>query len=284
MLRVDALGAPSLGPAGDPVNVISLQGIKKSFGTVSVLNGVSFEVQAGERVSLLGPGGCGKSTILKILLGLMPPDEGAVSLMGVDMSTADEPARQVVLRKVGMAFQQGALFDFMTVRENLLFAMENMTQLDGPAMEDRLKRLLAGVKLGRTENMFPYELSGGMQRRVGIARALCTEPQVAIFDEPTAGLDPVTSTIILNMILELGGKSEEHSQMVVTSNVELGIRFAERVIVINDGIVVADGLWRELLLTGPDWVKHFLGVRFIGLDLDYAHELKLPPEFIAQHW
>ena len=269
---------------GEPVNVISLSGIKKSFGTVNILNDISFEVEAGERVSLLGPGGCGKSTILKILLGLMPPDEGQVTLMGVDMAKADEHQRQEVLRKVGMAFQQGALFDFMTVRENLIFAMENMTDLDAAAMDKRLKHLLAGVKLGRTENMFPFELSGGMQRRVGIARALCTEPIVAIFDEPTAGLDPVTSTIILNMILELGGKGEEHSQMVVTSNVELGIRFADRVIVVNDGTVVADGLWRELLLTGTEWVKHFLGVRFIGLDLDYAHELKLPPEFIAQHW
>jgi phospholipid/cholesterol/gamma-HCH transport system ATP-binding protein len=264
--------------------VISLTGIKKSFGAVTILNDITFSIEPGERVSLLGPGGSGKSTILKILLGLMPPDAGTVSVMDTDMVTASEQEKQNVLRRVGMAFQQGALFDFMTVRENLIFAMENMTDLKSDKMDERLKRLLAGVKLGRTENMFPFELSGGMQRRVGIARALCTEPILAIFDEPTAGLDPVTSTIILNMILELGGKSEEHAQMVVTSNVELGIRFAERVIVVNDGVVVADGLWRDLLITGPDWVKHFLGVRFIGLDLDYAHELKLPEAFIAQHW
>lgn len=264
--------------------MISMHGVRMSFGSVSLLDDITFEVAKGERVSLIGPGGCGKSTILKILLGLLTPDAGDVRLMDTDMVAADEDERQRVLRRVGMAFQQGALFDFMTVRENLIFAMENMTDMDGPAMDQRLKDLLQGVKLGRTANMYPFELSGGMQRRVGIARALCTNPVVAIFDEPTSGLDPVTSTIILNMILALAGTGAETSQMVVTSNVEIGIRFADRLIVVNEGRVVADGPWRELLLTGPDWVRHFLGVRFIGLDLEYAHELHLPKEFIDKHW
>jgi phospholipid/cholesterol/gamma-HCH transport system ATP-binding protein len=264
--------------------VISIRNVALSFGATPLLKDVTFEVKKGERVSLIGPGGCGKSTILKILLGLIKPDRGDVELMGTHMETAAEEERQVTLRRVGMAFQQGALFDFMTVRENLLFAMENMTDMSYADMEGRVKELLVGVKLGRTAQMFPYELSGGMQRRVGIARALCTSPVVAIFDEPTSGLDPVTSTIILNMILALGGQSDEHAQMVVTSNVEIGIRFADRLIVVNEGRVVADGPWRELLLTGPEWVRHFLGVRFIGLDLEYAHELKLPQGFIDKHW
>jgi phospholipid/cholesterol/gamma-HCH transport system ATP-binding protein len=261
-----------------------MRGVKMSFGDEPLLTDVTFNVAAGERVSLVGPGGCGKSTILKILLGLLAPEAGEVELMGLDMCKAAEREKQAVLRKVGMAFQQGALFDFMTVRENLVFAMENMTEMDAGEMDRTLTRLLQGVKLGRTESMFPYELSGGMQRRVGIARALCTSPVCAIFDEPTSGLDPVTSTIILNMILDLAGGSGEHAQMVVTSNVEIGIRFAPRLLVVHEGRIVADGDWRELLLRGPEWVRHFLGVRFIGLDLEYARELKLPDEFIAQHW
>jgi phospholipid/cholesterol/gamma-HCH transport system ATP-binding protein len=151
-------------------------------------------------------------------------------------------------------------------------------------MDGRVRELLDGVKLGRTAGMYPFELSGGMQRRVGIARALCTQPQMAIFDEPTSGLDPVTSTIILNMILALSGSGQDHAQLIVTSNVEIGIRFADRLIVLNEGRVVADGPWRELLMSGPNWVRHFLGVRFIGLDLDYAYELKLPQAFIDAHW
>jgi phospholipid/cholesterol/gamma-HCH transport system ATP-binding protein len=261
-----------------------MHGVKMSFGGVTLLNDISFTIQAGERVSLVGPGGCGKSTILKILLGLLHPDSGSVELMGTDMVTASEREKQEILRSVGMAFQQGALFDFMTVRDNLLFAMDNMTTLDTEEKDRRIKHLLGAVKLGRTENMYPFELSGGMQRRVGIARALCTKPVIAIFDEPTSGLDPVTSTIILNMILDLAEGREDNAQMVVTSNVEIGIRFADRLIVVNDGVVAADGPWRELLLTGPEWVRHFLGVRFIGLDLEYAHELKLPEEFIRKHW
>lgn len=264
--------------------MISMRGVRMSFNGVTLLDDITFDIDQGERVSLIGPGGCGKSTILKILLGLLKPDAGEVRLMDTDMVNASEDERQVVLRKVGMAFQQGALFDFMTVRENLIFAMENMTDMNMAAMDQRLKDLLQGVKLGRTENMYPFELSGGMQRRVGIARALCTSPVVAIFDEPTSGLDPVTSTIILNMILALAGTGAETSQMVVTSNVEIGIRFADRLIVVNEGRVVADGPWRQLLLTGPEWVRHFLGVRFIGLDLEYAHELQLPQEFIDKHW
>lgn len=264
--------------------LISLKNVKMSFGDITILKDISFSVKEGERMAMVGPGGCGKSTILKILLGLMDPDAGEVRMLDTDMVNASADKKLLTLRRVGMAFQQGALFDFMTVRQNLMFAMENMTDMLPDQREDKSRNLLDGVKLGRTGNMFPHELSGGMQRRVGIARALCTEPTVAIFDEPTAGLDPVTSTIILNMILDLGGDSTRGCQMVVTSNVEIGIRFADRLIVVNEGTVVADGPWRELLLTGPDWVKHFLSVRLIGLDLAYAKELDLPPAFVEEHW
>jgi ABC-type transporter Mla maintaining outer membrane lipid asymmetry ATPase subunit MlaF len=162
--------------------------------------------------------------------------------------------------------------------------MENMTDFGKEEMEQKIRFLLDGVKLAKTYNMYPHELSGGMQRRVGIARALCTEPVVAIFDEPTSGLDPVTSTIILNMIDDLVGTDEGQTSLVVTTNVEIGIRYADRVIMVNDGKVAADGPWRELLLDGPEWVRNFLAVRLIGLDLAYAQELDLPGKFIDQHW
>jgi len=274
--------------------MISLRNIRKSFGDAHILRDISISVAPGERVSLLGPGGCGKSTILKIALGLMAPDSGDVELRGHDMMAARESLKRQILRRVGMAFQQGALFDFMTVRENLIFAMEHMTDLSPAAMDEKIRELLAGVKLGRTENMFPWELSGGMQRRVGIARALATVPEVAIFDEPTSGLDPVTSTIILNMIHELGGRKEtgtgesgdapHRALLIATSNVEIAIRFADRVILVNNGVVAADGPWREMMVDGPEWVRHFLGVRLIGLDRDYVTGLDLPEKFIAAHW
>jgi phospholipid/cholesterol/gamma-HCH transport system ATP-binding protein len=265
--------------------VISLKGVKKSFGSDVLLEDISFTVEPGERISLLGPGGCGKTTILKIILGLLNPDGGSVELMGKDMlAMSSDTERRQVLRKVGMAFQQGALFDFMTVRENLFFAMEHMTDFSAEEMDRRVKELLQAVKIGRTEQQYPFELSGGMQRRVGIVRALATDPVVAFFDEPTAGLDPVTSTIILNMIRDLAGKTAEQALVVATSNVEIAIRFADRVVIVHEGRVVADGAWRDLIVNGPEWVRHFLSVRLIGLDEEYARELDLPGQFIDRYW
>lgn len=264
--------------------MISVSNVSKAFGRISLLEDVSFSLAAGEKASLLGPGGCGKSTVLKIILGLLAPDVGDVTLLGTHMATATEEERRVTLKQVGMAFQQGALFDFMTVTENLSFAIEHMTDLAPDKMNERIKYLLDGVKLGKTGGQFPYELSGGMQRRVGIARALATEPKVAIFDEPTAGLDPVTSTIILNMILDLGKAAPDTTALIATSNVEIAMRFSERVILIYNGTVVADGPWPELLMRGPEWVRTFLSIRLIGLDYDYAKGLNLPKEFLEKNW
>lgn len=266
------------------MSMISLRHVKKRFGNVDLLRDITFDVHEGQKISLLGPGACGKSTILKIILGILPPDSGDVTLLGCDMARGSEDEKQKTLRHVGMAFQQGALFDYMTVADNLNFAMENMTDLPREEMDRRITDLLKTVKLPRTRTMYPYELSGGMQRRVGVARALSTSPDVAIFDEPTSGLDPVTSTIILNMINELMPLSTGKAMIVSTSSVEIAIRFADRVVMINEGRVVADGPWRELIVSGPDWVRHFLSVRLIGLDIDYARELGLPPKFIEQHW
>jgi phospholipid/cholesterol/gamma-HCH transport system ATP-binding protein len=131
--------------------------------------------------------------------------------------------------------------------------------------------------------MFPFELSGGMQRRVGLARAMCTDPELALFDEPTAGLDPVTSTIILNMISDMGAKRDQNTLVIATSNVEIAFRFARRLILINEGKVHADGDWADLLMNGDEWTRYFLGVRFKGLSKDYLQGLKLPEKFIESN-
>lgn len=265
--------------------MIRLSHVAKGFHGHKVLSDISFSISPGEKVSLVGPGGCGKTLILKILLGLESQDQGEVELMGQDMLQEKDPEVMEVRKKVGMAFQQGGLFDFMTVKENLFFAMEHMTAYTPDYMLQQVRSLLAAVKLSRTENMYPHELSGGMKRRVGIARALCTDPRVAIFDEPTSGLDPVTSTIILNMIDELAlSRQEEKTLMISTSNVEIAIRFAKRIILIRGGVVAADGDWTELLLSSDPWVQNFLGVRFIGLDIDYVKGLGLPESFINRYW
>ena len=123
-----------------------------------------------------------------------------------------------------------------------------------------------------------------MQRRVGIARALSIQPKISIFDEPTSGLDPVTSTIILNMISDLAKDVEDSTQIILTSNVEIAIRFSRRLVIINESKVVADGDWHDLIVNGSDWVKNFLSLRLIGLDKSYAKGLNLPDSFYNQHW
>ena len=170
--------------------MIECRNLCKSFADNNVIAGVSFLVPAGERVSLVGPGGCGKTTVLKLLLGVLAPDEGEAKILDKSLVNGTDEVRKKTLQQVGMAFQQGGLFDFMTVGDNLAFAMEHMTDLSQQQMQEVSQRLLQAVKLARAMDLFPYELSGGMQRRVGIARALCTDPKVAIFDEPTSGLDP----------------------------------------------------------------------------------------------
>lgn len=264
--------------------MIRFEKVSKNYGSQSVLNNVDFEIKPGERLSLIGPGSSGKTTLLKVLLGLEIPDSGNAFLFGTNMSHSEDSVKEATLRRVGMAFQQGGLFDFMTVRENLFFAMEHMTDMSSSDMEETLTKLLGGVKLPWTAPMFPHELSGGMKRRIGIVRALCTKPEIAIFDEPTAGLDPVTSTIILNMIKELSASSGDTTQLVATSNVEIAIRFADRILILKDGKIEADGSWRELLLEGSPWVQKFLSVRLIGLDIEYAKGLNLPDTFIKKYW
>ena len=260
--------------------MISLTTIRKSFGALRVLQGIDLQITSGERVSLIGAGGCGKTTVLKIIVGLTAPDVGAVEIMQTQQGSKNWSK---VLKKIGVAFQRGGLFDFMTVEQNLLFAMHRMTNFDRQKMDEKVSFLLESVKLQRARDFFPHQLSGGMQRRVGIARALSIDPTIAIFDEPTSGLDPVTSTVILNMILSLC-TNPQSVLLVATSNVETAIRFADRIVVINEGQVVADGSWRELLLSGSAWVRHFLSVRLVGLDIQAAKSLQLPDVFIKQHW
>ena len=264
--------------------MISCEGVHKSYGSFQLLRNITFHIKKGEKVSMIGPGGCGKTTLLKLLLGLVPFEGGHTSILGTDMQNSKRYIQNEIFKKIGVSFQNGGLFDFMTVEENLNFAMIHMTEKNELTRMETIKTLLSAVKLPGTEKLYPHELSGGMKRRVGIARALATDPLVALFDEPTSGLDPVTSTIILEMISNLATQKEGMTLLVATSNVEIAIRFADRIIIVHNGKVIADGPWRSLLIEGSDWVKHFLSVRLIGLDLEYARDLNLPDEFIEKHW
>lgn len=192
--------------------------------------------------------------------GILEADAGQVEVLGKEIAKLEKSERSEHLRKIGFAFQQGALFDFMTVRENILFAMENMSSYPPHEMEERVFKFLEEVNLPAAGRKMPSELSGGMRRRVGIVRALVTDPELALLDEPTAGLDPVTSTVVIDMIHRLAEQTKS-TLVCVTSSVEVAFTFARTVAVMRDGAIAAQGEWDELNGSGDAWLRDFLGKR-----------------------
>lgn len=252
--------SPESPRAADAPIVVRVDGLCKSFDGKPLLKDLSLTLREGEHLSVLGPGGCGKSTLLKSMLGIIPSDAGTIEILGKNVAELDKKERNDLLKRVGMAFQMGALFDFMTVRENVLFAMENMTKLSRMEMEERVIEMLESVNLPTASRKLPSELSGGMRRRVGIVRALATDPKLALLDEPTAGLDPVTTAVVINMIHRLASRLKG-TLVCVTSSVEVAFTFSERVALLKDGGIIGQGTWEELHALGDPWITHFLDVR-----------------------
>lgn len=240
--------------------LMELSNIDKSFGTDPLLREICFKIQKGERLTILGPGGSGKSTLLKLIMGLIPPNQGTVKIFGESIYDLRPKDRQKLLKRVSMAFQLGGLFDFMTVRENILFAMENMTSMGEVEMEERVVDFLQAVKLPFAAGRLPSELSGGMRRRVGIVRAMATHPQLVLLDEPTAGLDPVTSSVVIHMIHSIADRIGT-TCLCVTSSVEVAFTFSTRVAILRDSQLGNFLSWNEHFQQNDAWVDHFLQVR-----------------------
>jgi len=240
-----------------PEEILVLKDVVKTFGQHRVLDGVSLTVSEGERLSLIGESTSGKSVLFKVIVGLIQPDSGEVLVFGRDMARIGENEKRRVLKDVEMQFQSGALFDSMTVRENLAFVLDEANGRPGAEKARIIEDLLRGVSLWAAKDKYPYELSGGMQKRVAVARALCTFPRLALFDEPAAGLDPVTSVRIVQMLKSL--LTEHHmTVLAATTSVHLARQFSERFVLLNKGRVHADGLWSDLLAQGDDYTKKFL--------------------------
>jgi phospholipid/cholesterol/gamma-HCH transport system ATP-binding protein len=237
--------------------VIKVENLQKCFGARKILSGVNFEVREGETIVIMGGSGCGKSTLLKILIGLLNPDEGNAFILGHDMASASEDGKNKIRKSFGMLFQGSALFNSLSVGENIALPLKEHTSLDDSIIQIIVKVKLELVGLTGFESLRPYEISGGMKKRVALARAIALDPKIVFYDEPGAGLDPITARVIDHLILDLTKKLNMTS-VVVTHEMESAFRIADRMIVLQKGQVVACGAPEEIRSSEHPYVKQFI--------------------------
>jgi len=231
--------------------VIEIKDLVKRFGDQTVLDGVNLEVRQGEIVVVMGGSGCGKSTTLRHMIGSLTPNEGTVKLFGKDMATLNDAERNDVRKKFGILFQSGALFNSMTVADNVALILEEHTSLDGSIIDMMVKIKLELVDLREAANKYPSQISGGMKKRAGLARALALDPKILFYDEPSAGLDPVTSAAIDQLMMDLTQKLGVAS-VVVTHEMDSAFTIADRMVMLHKGRVLMNDR-REAFEELRDW-------------------------------
>jgi phospholipid/cholesterol/gamma-HCH transport system ATP-binding protein len=229
---------PAEAPPAQPV--IRVRGLVKRFEGRAVLDGIELDVFPGETLVIMGGSGCGKSTLLRCLIGTFAPDEGTVEMFGMDLAELDEEQMDEIRKRFGILFQSGALFNSMTVGENVAMPLVEHTDLDEDTIGIMVKIKLEQVSLRPAEDRYPSEISGGMKKRAGLARAVSLDPEILFYDEPSAGLDPVTSAEIDQLILDLTGKLGVTS-VVVTHEMDSAFRIADRMVMLDKGRILHAG-------------------------------------------
>jgi len=224
---------------------IQASDLHKAFGEQVVLKGLSFSVAKGETLAVIGRSGTGKSVLLRLLIGLELPDSGSIRIQDKEVTTLRNEELSETRKKVGYLFQQGALYDSLTVAENVAFPMERHSKLNGSEIKAKVQELLSAVGLEEHAGKLPSDISGGMKKRVALARALALDPEILLFDEPTAGLDPITAHEIDLLIVEQKQKRGITS-VVVTHDIHGARTFADRVALLNEGEIVAQGTMADL--------------------------------------
>ena len=238
--------------------MIEFKNIIKNFGPRQVLKGITFEIKKGEIIFILGTSGTGKSVLLKNIVGLLRPTSGEIWIDGQEVSQLSEEAYLPIRKKCGMVFQHPALFDSLTVFENVAFGLrKHYKELTEQEIQERVTNCLSLVQLAGIEDKKPGEISYGMQKRVSLARTVAVDPQILLFDEPTTGLDPVTTNAVNRLIFDLSRKLKTTS-MVVSHDMNCALAIADRIIVLDQGKIIEQGTPEELKKSKVELVQDFL--------------------------
>lgn len=243
--------------------VITIRDLHKSFGDYQVLKGVNLDLYEGENLVVLGKSGTGKSVLIKIISGLLTQDSGTVNVLGHEMSKISQKELRELRLNIGFSFQNSALYDSMTVRQNLEFPLvRNKKNLTKAEVDHAVESVLDAVSLSQTINQMPSELSGGQRKRIGIARTLILQPKIMLYDEPTAGLDPITCDEINNLINEVQERYHT-SSIVITHDLTCAKQVGDRVTILLDGQFKRTGTFEEVFDTEDERVKSFYDYNFI---------------------
>ncbi len=252
---------------------IRIRELYKAFGPKVVLDGVNLDVAAGESLVIIGGSGTGKSVLLKHVIGLLKPDSGTVEVDGVAVESLGNREITEFRRKFGMAFQEGALFDSMSIWQNVAFPLQRLTKMSRKEIDDRVKECLSMVRLEGVEEKLPSQLSGGMRRRVGFARAVAHSPEILLFDEPTTGLDPVTTALVDEVIVDLNDRLKT-TTVTITHDMASAFRIGDRIAMIHKGTIIASAPPAEFKVLDEPRVQQFLQGRAEGPLSDEASQRK----------
>ena len=238
-------------------NVVEIRGLKKAFDGFEVLKNINVDLKRGENLVVLGKSGQGKSVTIKCIVGLLKKDEGSVKVFDEEVSDLNDEELKQLRTRIGFLFQNSALYDSMTVRENLSFPLTRVLKLkDEAEINARIEEVLEGVGLLDAIDKMPSDLSGGMRKRIGLARTLIMKPEIMLYDEPTTGLDPITSKEISQLILEMQ-KKYKTSSIIITHDMPCAQITADRIVVMNDGEYIAEGTYKALENSDNELVKNF---------------------------
>ena len=236
--------------------VLDIRNLKKSFGSNIILNGINLKVNNGDTVTMLGKSGTGKSVILQNIIGLIEPDEGDILVLGKNIPKLKYKELRDIRLKIGFLFQSGALYDSMSVKENLEFPLTRHDKLSETEANEKIKTALDEVGLYEALDKMPSELSGGMRKRIALARTLILQPEIMLYDEPTTGLDPITSREISTLILKMQEKFKM-SSLIVTHDMECARLTSNKIVILKDGKIAAEGSYEEISKTKDEFIKSF---------------------------